>query len=325
MIEIVKPDIYIDFVKRFKYAIAISIILILIGMGVMIANGGPKLGIEFKGGTSIHIAFNKPIKISALRAVIKNAPYFKDASIQEFGSGNKQFLIYTKLSTSSTTKSIENQLKKYLNERFSGEYKILKVEMIGPAIGKEFQKDALFAIFLSFIAILIYITIRFQFRFGIGALLALFHDILMTVGFLCIFGYTFNLDVIAAILTLIGYSVNDTIVIFDRIREKVRTNRKLNNIEAINRGISETLSRTILTAGTVVFVVLALFLFGGHTLKGMSFALLVGTISGTYSSIFIASPVLLMFKGPLMPEKKEKDSVERFKEQVEFDIKNVRR
>ena len=320
MIQIVKPNIFIDFVSKFKVAAALSLLLIIIGIGNLVIKG-PKFGIEFKGGTSIQLAFDKPIQITKLRDAIKDSKIFKDSKIQNIGSSNKRFIIYTKVSTSSTTSSIEAVLKKLLDPVFGSHYKILEVDMVGPKIGKEFRDKGIIAIVLSLLAILIYITIRFQYRFAVGAIVALIHDVLITVGFLSLFGYEFTLDVVAAILTIVGYSVNDTIVIFDRIREKVRQNRNLSNEEAINRGISETLSRTVLTAGTTLFVVISLFLFGGHALKGMSFALLVGIISGTYSSIFIASPILLLFKGKLMPEKKEVDSTEAFKKRIEQEVR----
>ncbi|WP_022670258.1 protein translocase subunit SecF [Hippea alviniae] len=320
MIQIVKPNVFIDFVSKFKIAISISILLIIIGIGNLIVKG-PKFGIEFKGGTSIQVEFDKPINVAQLRDAIKSDKIFTDSRIQNIGNSNRRFIIYTKVSTSSTTSSIEGKLKKLLDKRFGKGYKILEVDMVGPKIGKEFRDKGIIAIVLSLLAILIYISLRFQYRFAIGAIVALVHDVLITIGFLSLFGYEFTLDVVAAILTIVGYSVNDTIVIFDRIREKVRENRKLSSVEAINKGISETLSRTVLTAGTTLFVVIALYLFGGHALKGMSFALLVGIISGTYSSIFIASPILLLFKGELMPEKKEEDSTDRFKQRIEFDIK----
>ncbi len=324
MIRIVKPDILIDFVSKFKLAIGISLVLILIGMGSLVMQGGPKLGIEFKGGTSIQLQFNKPINVVDLRKAVASLKTFKDSRIQSFGGTNQHYIIYTKTSTSSTTQNIEDKLKSVLDKQFHSNYKIMKVDMVGPKIGKEFRDKGLEAIIIALLAILIYISIRFQYRFAFGAIAALFHDVLITVGFLSLFGYEFTLDVVAAILTIVGYSINDTIVIYDRIREKVKNNRKMSPTEAINKGVSETLSRTILTAGTTLFVVLALYLFGGHALKGMSFALLVGIVSGTYSSIFIASPVLLAFKGPLIPEKKEEDSADRFKQQIEFDMKNVR-
>ena len=320
MVQIVKPGILIDFVSKFRIAALISLVLIVIGIGHLIIKG-PKLGIEFKGGTSIQLEFKNPIKVTQLRDAIKDSKTFTDSRIQNIGSSNKRFIIYTKVSTSSTTKSIEDSLKPLLAKQFGKSFKILEVEMVGPKIGKEFRDKGIIAIVLSLLAILIYISLRFQYRFAFGAILALIHDVLITVGFLSLFGYEFTLDVVAVILTIVGYSVNDTIVIFDRIREKVKANRKLSNVEAINTGISETLSRTVLTAGTTLFVVLALFLFGGHTLRGMSFSLLVGIISGTYSSIFIASPVLLLFKGQLIPEKKEVESTDRFKQQIEFDLK----
>ncbi len=324
MIQIVKPGILIDFVSKFKIAISISLVLILAGIASLIMQGGPKLGIEFKGGTSIQIKFDKPVNVVDLRNAITVSKNFKYAKIQSFGGENKQFIIYTKASTSSTTKSIEDDLKRVLTKKFGSSYKIMKVDMVGPKVGKEFRDKGIEAIVIALLAVLIYVSIRFQYRFGVGAIVALFHDVLITVGFLSIFGFQFTLDVVAAILTIVGYSVNDTIVIFDRIRERVKSNRKLSRVEAINIGISETLSRTILTSGTVLFVVLALYIFGGHALKGMSFALLVGVISGTYSSIFIASPILLAFKGELIPEKKEEESTDRFKQKIEFDMKNLR-
>ncbi len=324
MIQIIKPGVLINFVSKFRIAIAISLVLIAIGMANLVMQGGPKLGIEFKGGTSIQLKFDKSINVVDLRKAISALKIFKDSRIQSFGSTNQQFIIYTKVSTSSTTKNIEGYLKNTLSKKFGSSYTIMKVDMVGPKIGKEFRDKGIEAIVLALLAILIYISIRFQYRFALGAIAALFHDVLITVGFLSIFGYEFTLDVVAAILTIVGYSINDTIVIFDRIREKVRNNNKLSNVEAINKGVSETLSRTILTAGTTLFVVLSLYIFGGHALKGMSFALLVGIISGTYSSIFIASPILLAFKGKLMPEKKEENSADRFKQKVEFDMKNIR-
>jgi preprotein translocase subunit SecF len=323
MIQIVKPGILIDFASKFKLAIGFSLLLIAIGIGSLVVQGGPKLGIEFKGGTSIQLQFDKPIKVAELRGAVSSVKTFKDARIQSFGGTNQQFIVYTKTSTSSTTKNIESTLKNALDKYFHSGYKIMKVDMVGPKIGKEFRDKGVEAIIIALLAILIYISIRFQYRFALGAIAALFHDVLITVGFLSLFGYEFTLDVVAAILTVVGYSINDTIVIFDRIREKVKNNRKLSNVEAINKGVSETLSRTILTAGTTLFVVLALYLFGGHALKAMSFALLIGIVSGTYSSIFIASPILLMFKGTLIPEKKEVDSTDRFKQKVEFDMKNI--
>ncbi len=324
MIQIVKPGILIDFVSKFKIAIGVSLLFIAIGMVSLVMQGGPKLGIEFKGGTSIQLKFDKPINVVNLRKAIATSKIFKDSRIQSFGGTNQQFIVYTKASTSSTTKNLEGELKSALDKQFHSGYKIMKVDMVGPKIGKEFRDNGLEAIIIALLAILIYISIRFQYRFAFGAIAALFHDVLITVGFLSLFGYEFTLDVVAAILTIVGYSINDTIVIYDRIREKVRNNRNLSNVEAINKGVSETLSRTILTAGTTLFVVLALYLFGGHALKGMSFALLVGIVSGTYSSIFIASPTLLIFKGHLIPEKKEVDSTDKFKQQVEFDMKNIR-
>lgn len=324
MIQIVKPGVLIDFVSKFKVAIAFSLVLIAVGVASLYMQGGPKLGIEFKGGTSIQLKFDKPVSVIDLRKAISTSNAFKDSKIQSFGGTNQQFIIYTKVSTSSTTKNIEDYLESTLNKNFGSGYAIMKVDMVGPKIGKEFKDKGIEAILIALLAILIYISIRFQYRFALGAIAALFHDVLITVGFLSLFGYEFTLDVVAAILTIVGYSINDTIVIFDRIREKVRSNNKLSNVEAINKGVSETLSRTILTAGTTLFVVLALYIFGGHALKGMSFALLVGIISGTYSSIFIASPTLLAFKGKLIPEKKEEDSADRFKQKVEFDMKNIR-
>ncbi|MGE4547493.1 MAG: protein translocase subunit SecF, partial [Desulfurella sp.] len=186
-------------------------------------------------------------------------------------------------------------------------YQILKVNVIGPKIGSDFTKKAIIAVLLSFLGILIYISIRFRYNFAVASVASLVHDVLITLGFLSLFNYELTLDVIAALLTIVGYSVNDTVIIFDRIREKLKNDPKLSKIDAINIGISETLSRTIITSSTVILVTLILFLFGGSVLKGMSFALLIGFITGTYSSIFIAPPVLFLFKGPLLPEAKKQD------------------
>ncbi|MCD6133132.1 MAG: protein translocase subunit SecF [Deltaproteobacteria bacterium] len=305
--EFISPEVNIDFVKKMKVAAAISCIIIVIGIISLIAHGGPRWGIEFKGGTSIQVLFKKPVSTASLRANLEKAG-FPRAKIQKIGRGN-EFVIYSTRSSSN----VKDEIKEALKSSYGSDFEIRKVDMIGPKISKDLKKKGITAMVIAVFAILVYVGLRFQFRFATGAVFALIHDVLITITFLSLFNFEFTLDIIAALLMIIGYSLNDTIVVFDRIRERVRMAKKISRELAINRGINEVLSRTVLTSLTTLFVVLCLFFLGGGAIHGFAFALLVGIISGTYSSIFIASPVLLMFKGELLPPPKEISPEEKFK------------
>ena len=305
--EFISPEVNIDFVKKMKVAAAISCIIIVIGIISLIAHGGPRWGIEFKGGTSIQVLFKKPVSTASLRANLEKAG-FPQVKIQKIGRGN-EFVIYSTRSSSN----VKDEIKEALKSSYGSDFEIRKVDMIGPKISKDLKKKGITAMVIAVFAILVYVGLRFQFRFATGAVFALIHDVLITITFLSLFNFEFTLDIIAALLMIIGYSLNDTIVVFDRIRERVRMAKKISRELAINRGINEVLSRTVLTSLTTLFVVLCLFFLGGGAIHGFAFALLVGIISGTYSSIFIASPVLLMFKGELLPPPKEISPEEKFK------------
>ena len=305
--EFISPEVNIDFVKKMKVAAAISCIIIVIGIISLIAHGGPRWGIEFKGGTSIQVLFKKPVSTASLRANLEKAG-FPQVKIQKIGRGN-EFVIYSTRSSSN----VKDEIKEALKSSYGSDFEIRKVDMIGPKISRDLKKKGITAMVIAVFAILVYVGLRFQFRFATGAVFALIHDVLITITFLSLFNFEFTLDIIAALLMIIGYSLNDTIVVFDRIRERVRMAKKISRELAINRGINEVLSRTVLTSLTTLFVVLCLFFLGGGAIHGFAFALLVGIISGTYSSIFIASPVLLMFKGELLPPPKEISPEEKFK------------
>ncbi|OSS42194.1 Protein-export membrane protein SecF [Desulfurella amilsii] len=306
MLHIFKPGLKVDFVSKFKWGIYLSIFLIAVGLISLIIKNGFKVGIEFKGGTAIILQVKNNIGTGEVRSLLEKSNYFKHMSIENYGNTSGQYLVEIPLSNINND-ILNAEIAKSFAQYGSNAYQILKVNVIGPKIGNDFTKKAVIAVLLSFLGILIYISIRFRYNFAVASVASLVHDVLITLGFLSLFNYELTLDVIAALLTIVGYSVNDTVIIFDRIREKLKNDPKLSKIDAINIGISETLSRTIITSSTVILVTLILFLFGGSVLRGMSFALLIGFITGTYSSIFIASPVLFLFKGPLLPEAKKQD------------------
>jgi len=306
MLHIFKPGLKVDFVSKFKWGIYLSLFLITLGIISLIIKNGFKVGIEFKGGTAIVLQVKNNLGTGEVRSLLEKSNYFKHMSIENYGNTSGQYLVEIPLSNVNNN-ILNAEIAKSFAKYGPNEYQILKVNVIGPKIGSDFTKKAIIAVLLSFLGILVYISIRFRYNFAVASVTSLVHDVLITLGFLSLFNYELTLDVIAALLTIVGYSVNDTVIIFDRIREKLKNDPKLSKIDAINIGISETLSRTIITSSTVILVTLILFLFGGSVLRGMSFALLIGFITGTYSSIFIAPPVLLLFKGPLLPEAKKQD------------------
>jgi len=298
--EFIKPGINIDFVGKRKIFITISLILIAIGIISLIIKGGPKYGIDFAGGTIIQIKFKKNVSISEIREVMKKAGK-KNVSIQTFGDSGNEFLLRLPQS-SADTEALSRDFKNILVKNFGKDsYEIRRIEMVGPKIGKDLRKKGVLAIIVAMIGILIYISIRFEFRFAVGAVMALFHDVLITLGLFSIFNKEIDLTILAAFLTIVGYSLNDTIIVYDRIRENMRKYVKGVFPKIINKSINETLSRTILTSGTTLFVVLALYLFGGGVIHDFALALLIGIVVGTYSSIYIASPILL-----LLEKKKDK-------------------
>jgi len=324
--KIFKPGTNIQFIRIRYIAMAISLILILVGITSLIIHGGPNYGIDFRGGTLVQVKIHKPTDISHVRNALKGHK-LGEIVIQNIGSKEQNEYLIRIEKTSTSLKGISDRVKEYLNAKFGGKnVEIRRVEMVGPKVGKDLRRKGLWAIIFSMIAILIYITWRFEFWFAIGAIVALAHDVLITVGVFSITNKQVNLAIVAAILTIIGYSLNDTIVVYDRIRENLKKLQKLTFPELVNQSINETLSRTILTSLTTLITVVVLFLLGGGVIHNFAFALIVGVVVGTYSSIYIASPVVLFFepygrnkkgtrqaKRPISAPKSAKNSTETVK------------
>jgi preprotein translocase subunit SecF len=283
----------IDFMGKRGIWYMISASFILAGM-VTLAIRGVDFGIDFLGGTELIVQFNQPVSISDVRASMDRIGMGK-AEIKTFGS-NRDILIRTAEQAEGTT--IGDKMRVTLKEGFANNpYIVLKEDKIGPKIGAELRRNALYAIIASVLAIGIYVGLRFKFIYGVGAVAALFHDVLVTLGLIAMFNGVFNLEInqnmIAAFLTLVGLSVNDTVVIFDRMRENQKIFRSMGLFEVMNKSLNETLSRTIITSGTIFIVLVVLLTVGGEVTRGFAFALTVGIITGTYSSIFVASAIVL--------------------------------
>ena len=296
-------DTNIDFMSRTFIASCISALLILVGAVSLITNGGPKLSIDFKGGTLVAVNFTEPVDINKIRSSLSSVSIdgqnfdFSKEEIKHFGDESN---IAIRIA------NIENEPPRFANrvsESLASIYPdllpseksdfILSIDKVGPKVGAELSSDAVLAILYALGFILIYISIRFEFKYAIGAIAALTHDVLITLGVFSILGYEISLAVIAAFLTIVGYSLNDTIVIFDRVRENVKSLKGSSMESVINQSINDSLSRTIVTSLTTFLVVLILFLIGGEVIHTFSFAMIVGVVIGTYSSIFVASPIVI--------------------------------
>ena len=289
--QLFKDDTHFNFMGQIKTAMIISGIAILIGLGSIVFSGGLKYGIDFAGGTLVQLQFKNPPDIEVIRDGLKTIG-LGESTIQEFGS-KKDILIRVERSEEKL-EAVGAMVKRSLSQKFNSDDIIVdRVEMVGPKVGRDLREKALLSILYAIIGIVIYISWRFEFQYAIAAIIALIHDVLVTMGAFSILDKEFTLVIVAAFLTIIGYSLNDTIVVFDRIRENLRRKGKLSLSEIINSSINQTLSRTLLTSGTTLLVVLALFFFGGAIIHDFSFALLVGVFVGTYSSIFIASVFLV--------------------------------
>jgi len=289
--QLFKDETRFDFMGKIKAAMIISGIVILIGLGSIVISGGLKYGIDFAGGTLVQLQFKSPPDIEVIRDGLKTIG-LGESTIQEFGS-KKDILIKVERSEEKL-EAVGAMVKRSLSGKFHFDDIIVeRVEMVGPKVGRDLREKALLSILYAIIGIVIYISWRFEFQYAIAAIIALMHDVLVTMGAFSVLDKEFTLVIVAAFLTIIGYSLNDTIVVFDRIRENLRRKGKRSLSEIINSSINQTLSRTLLTSGTTLLVVLALFFFGGEIIHDFSFALLVGVFVGTYSSIFIASVFLV--------------------------------
>ncbi len=289
--QLFRPDINFNFVAWRKRAFLLSGLAIFVGLVSLGVRGGPNYGIDFAGGTMIQVRFNEAPSISEVRRVVLGLG-IGDATVQEFGDPREVLIRVEKSDDDATT--LSQRAQKALTESFGeGRFEVRRVEIVGPQVGDDLRRQALLALFYAMIGILIYIAWRFEVRFAVAAVVALAHDVLITMGAFSLTNREFTLPVIAAFLTIIGYSLNNTIVIFDRIRENLKFRRREAFSDIINTSINQTMSRTILTSGTTLFVVVALFALGGEVIRDFAFALLVGIIAGTYSSIYIASPILI--------------------------------
>ena len=286
-----KPDI--PFINYFRLFNIISLILILISLGSIFYKG-LNFGVDFKGGTLIELRVdNHEIRISEVREAFLKMN-LGDVNVKKFGKEGDYLIKFEK--TKSNDENFIENIKDKLFKNMGVNFNFRRVENVGPKVSGELLRAGLIAIVLSLTAMLIYIWIRFEWQFSLGAIIALFHDVIITIGFFSILEFEINLSIIAAVLTIVGYSMNDTVVIFDRVRENLKkyTSKKIDEIS--NLSINETLSRTIITSLTTLLALLSIFFFGGTILHGFSFAMILGVIFGTYSSIFIANPILIKLK-----------------------------
>jgi len=283
-------DTNIDFLKRRKIALIFSLSIMAIGIIFLVINGGPNFGIDFLGGTLLELRFEKPVTIGEIRDSLSKIN-LGASEIKEYGS-NREILIRTMEEMEGT--ELSERIKETIRQDFpDNPFTEQRMEKVGPKIGSELIQKAIWAVLIAMVFILIYISWRFEFKFAIGAIIALFHDVFITLCAFFILNAEFDLPVIAAILTIVGYSLNDTIVVYDRIRENLKVLRKERYDYIINKSINDTLSRTLITSLTTLFVVLVLFVAGGEVIHDFALALLVGILIGTYSSVFVASPVLV--------------------------------
>ena len=279
-----------DFVKMSNYGIVLSLIL-FIGSLVLFIKPGFTLGVDFAGGTIIQIQYSKEAPLAEIRQRLESVEEFQGAQVSEFGSP-EEILIRLATATSSINQDIGEEVTNLLKD--TGVFQIRRVDIVGPKVGDELREKGILALSFAIISIMAYVAYRYEWRFALASILALIHDIVIAAGAVILFDVDLSLEVIAALLTLIGYSINDTIIIFDRISEKIGI-RASNNLKAVvNEALSATLSRTMLTSLTVFFVVLTLYLFGGEIIKGFSLPMLVGSIVGSYSSIFVASKLVMI-------------------------------
>lgn len=288
----------IDFISKSKFTLFISLGIIIMGIGALIFRG-PNLSIDFVGGTIIQVSSSEQVEINIIRDLL-NSTMLKNSEITEITglSSNQQFRIKTNIKIEDTTE-ISNIIMNTLKD-FNPE--IRAIESVGPKVGKELQFQAIYAIGLALLMLMIYIGFRFDQFYAMGSVVAVIHDILITLGIFSLLNLEINLSIVAAFLTIVGYSLNDTIVIFDRFRENSQKDLKISLTDLANLSLNQTLSRTIITSLTTLMVVTILFFVGGEAIKYFAFALIIGVIVGTYSSMFIASPFLLYFKSKIKTE-----------------------
>ena len=281
-----------DFLQMRKRAYVISGALLAIGLFAVLLHHGLQYGVDFTGGTLFQIRFEQEARSADVRSAFAEGG-FPTVQVQGFGRPN-EFLVRLAEFTEGGDRELADRVDELLLSSFGeGSFNIVRVEAVGPRVGAELRQRAVLAVFISFALTLLYLGFRFEWRFGLAAIIATFHDVILVFGLISVMGIEISLATVAAILTIIGYSLNDTIVIFDRIRENLKKFRRQPYIDTLNQSINETLPRTVMTSGTTLAVLLALAIFGGAVIRGFTIVLIAGVIVGTYSSIFVASPALL--------------------------------
>ena len=280
-----------NFLKYKKFFVYFSTVM-TIGCLLLIIIKGFNYGVDFKGGTVIEIGTEKNIHVEEIRSSISKLN-INNYTVKEFGAQNNfEISMESSINNNEFVNNIKNKLEKDLKQKIS----IRKVETVGPKVGGELIKSAIYALLFGFLAIFIYLWFRFEWQFSLGGIVALFHDTIITAGIFSLFNLKFDLTIIAALLTIIGYSINDTVIIYDRIRENLKKDSVSNLTDLINKSLNETLSRTLKTSGATLLSIVAVLIFGGEVLRGFAFAITFGIIFGTYSSIYVASPIVMYFK-----------------------------
>lgn len=300
-----KPLRHIDFLGKRKMAYFFSGILFLTSLISFVVNG-LNLGIDFTGGSLYELHYSQSVDLDNMRKVLEQQG-FPDANLQHFGT-SRDVLIRLKPIADMDQEQLAQTILTVSNSSQTQPGEMRRVEFVGPQIGEDLFNDGGLALFLSFVGVMIYVSIRFEWKLSVGAIAALFHDTIITMGFFSVFGWEFDMTVLSAILALVGYSINDTIVVYDRIRETVRGSRQGSMLDIANSALNDTLSRTILTSLTVFLTLLALAFLGGKTIHGFAIAMLIGVVKGTYSSIYIASSLALsmgLTRQDLMPKEKD--------------------
>lgn len=293
--EIIRPGTAIPFTKYRNIAVALST-LVNLAVLVLLITKGPNMGVDFAGGTVVQLKFQQKVSIADIRRTLTPIG-LGDSVIQDFGeTSSNEFLVRlerTAIEFGALGEKIRGALAAQFGEK---QVEIRRVESVGPKVGKELRERATWSVIAATVMMGVYIWFRFELRFGVGAVIAVIHDVLVTIGALVLAQYEFDLTIVAALLTIVGFSVNDTVIVCDRIRENMRKSKRLGLEMVINTSINETLSRTIITTGTALLVLVALFVLGGAVIRPFAFALMVGFFSGVYSTVFIASPVILLWE-----------------------------
>jgi preprotein translocase subunit SecF len=303
--QIIKKGLGIDFMGKRKLAMVFSAVILLAAIAAL-AVRGLTMGIDFTGGTLIEVGYSEAVELERVRTALTEGG-FTDSTVQRFGTP-RDVLIRMAPQDTADSNLLGNRVFSALNADAAGQVELRRVEFVGPQVGDELTEDGALAVLVALMAILVYVAMRFEWRFAVGSVIALVHDVLFTLGMFAALQVEFDLPVLAAVLAVIGYSLNDTIVVYDRIRENFRKMRKGSPTDIINSSLNQTLSRTMMTSVTTVLVLLALFFLGGEIIHGFALALLVGVFIGTYSSIYVASTAALVLgvsKEDLMKVKKE--------------------